>query len=149
MGEDWPAEKQSERRMNDQPPLTEPTIRTIAMPADTNPAGDIFGGWLMSQMDLAAGTVASRVARGRTATIAVEGIQFHKPVKVGDEVTLYADLLSVGRSSMRIEVRAWRRQRYGEETEQVTSAVFTFVALDEEGRPRPVPPLAEDAIKRL
>jgi len=135
--------------MTDTPPQTDPTIRTIAMPADTNPQGDIFGGWLMSQMDLAAGTVAARVARGRSATIAVEGLQFHRPVKVGDEVTLYADLLIVGRSSMRIEVRAWRRQRYGDESEQVTSAVFTFVALDEEGRKRPVPPQPEDIVKRL
>lgn len=136
--------------MSDLPPQgADPTIRTIAMPADTNPQGDIFGGWLMSQMDLAAGTVAARVARGRAATIAVEGLQFHKPVKVGDEVTLYADLLSVGRTSMRIEVRAWRRQRYGDESEQVTSAVFTFVALDEDGNARAVPPLPEGTLKRL
>lgn len=128
--------------MKEQPPKgVEPAIRTIAMPADTNPAGDIFGGWLMSQMDLAAGNVAARVARGRAATIAVDAMQFHKPVKVGDEVSLYAQLLKVGRSSMKIEVRAWHRPRYGEDSEQVTSAVFTFVAIDESGQPRPVPPL--------
>ncbi len=79
-------------------PQAEPAIRTIAMPADTNPAGDIFGGWLMAQMDLAAGNTAARVARGRSATIAVDGIQFLKPVYVGDEVTLFAELQSVGRN---------------------------------------------------
>ncbi|MBN2905696.1 MAG: acyl-CoA thioesterase [Rhodobacteraceae bacterium] len=109
------------------------------MPADTNPSGDIFGGWLMSQMDLAAGSVAARIARGRAATIAVDSMQFHKPVKVGDEVTLYARLLKVGRSSMRIEVRAWHRPRCSEGSEQVTQGIFTFVAIDENGQPRPIP----------
>ncbi len=120
-------------------PQAEPAIRTIAMPADTNPAGDIFGGWLMAQMDLAAGNTAARVARGRSATIAVDGIQFLKPVYVGDEVTLFAELQSVGRTSMTIEVQAWRRPRDGDTCEKVTEAVFTFVALDETGRPRPIP----------
>ena len=77
----------------------EAVIRTIAMPADTNPAGDIFGGWLMSQMDLAAGNAAARRARGRCATVAVEGIAFHSPVHVGDEISVYADLADVGRTS--------------------------------------------------
>lgn len=120
-------------------PTDAPVIRTIAMPADTNPAGDIFGGWLMSQMDLAAGNLASRTARGRAATIAVEGMKFHKPVKVGDEVSLYATLTRLGRSSMQIHVTAWRRSRFEAEGEMVTSATFTFVALDENGRARPVP----------
>lgn len=124
--------------MTDEPPPHEPVIRTIAMPADTNPSGDIFGGWLMAQMDLAAGNLACRVARGRAATIAVEGMTFHKPVKVGDEVSLYADLVSTGRTSMRIHVEAWRRNRYGEDRVKVTDAIFTFVALDPEGRPRPL-----------
>jgi acyl-CoA thioesterase YciA len=119
-------------------PAGEPVIRTIAMPADTNPSGDIFGGWLMAQMDLAAGNLAARVARGRSATIAVEGMTFHKPVKVGDEVSLYADMVSTGRTSMRIHVEAWRRNRYAEESVKVTDAIFTFVALDGEGRPRPL-----------
>lgn len=118
----------------------EPGIRTIAMPADTNPAGDIFGGWLMSQMDLAAGNVAARVARGRCATIAVDEITFHSPVKVGDEVTVYAELLTVGRTSMRFQVSAWRRPRHSDVSTKVTEAQFTFVALDADGRPRPVQP---------
>lgn len=111
-------------------------IRTIAMPADTNPAGDIFGGWLMSQMDLAAGNLAGRVSRGRNSTVAVEGMQFLRPVKVGDEVTLYAILKKVGRTSMRIHVDAWARRRFEHRSERVTDADFVFVALDEDGKPR-------------
>ncbi len=122
--------------------MDEPAIRTVAMPRDTNPAGDIFGGWLMSQMDLAAGVVAARHAHGRCATVCVDAIEFQRPVHVGDEVSLYASLTAVGRASMRIRVLACRRVRTGEEHEQVTAAVFVFVALDEAGRPRPVPPLA-------
>ena len=122
------------------PPDAAPVIRTIAMPADTNPADDIFGGWLMAQMDLAAGNLAARLARGRAATIAVEGMTFLKPVKVGDEVSLYADLEKIGRSSLRIHVEAWRRDRYDDESFKVTDASFTFVAIDAEGRPRPIPP---------
>ncbi len=116
-----------------------PAIRTVAMPADTNPAGDIFGGWLMSQMDLAAGNLAALTARGRSATIAVEGMKFHRPVKVGDEVSLFAEIVRLGRTSMQIRVDAWRRSRESDDSEQVTEAVFTFVALDAAGRPRPVP----------
>ncbi|WP_454914887.1 acyl-CoA thioesterase [Xanthobacter sediminis] len=117
-----------------------PVIRTIAMPADTNPNGDIFGGWLMSQMDLAAGNVAARRSRGRAATVAVEAISFISPVLVGDEVSLFAQLEREGRTSMRITVEAWRRARASEETTKVTEALFTFVAIDEAGRPRPLPP---------
>lgn len=123
----------------DTPPAQEPVIRTIAMPADTNPSGDIFGGWLMAQMDLAAGNLAGRIGKGRAATIAVDGMTFHKPVKVGDEVSLYADLVATGRTSMRIHVEAWRRPRYGTDCTKVTDAIFTFVAIDAEGRSRPIP----------
>jgi acyl-CoA thioesterase YciA len=126
------------------PPPGAPAIRTVAMPADTNPAGDIFGGWLMAQMDLAAGNAAARRARGRCATVAVEGMAFLSPVFVGDEVSLYAEVASVGRTSMRIAVEAWRRGREGrgregEESSQVTRAVFTFVAIDAARRPRLIP----------
>ena len=92
-------------------PRGELAIRTLAMPADTNPSGDIFGGWLMSQMDLAAGTVAACTSGGRSATVAVDGMIFHRPVKVGDEVSLYARLTKLGKSSMKIHVDAWRRPR--------------------------------------
>ena len=130
--------------MNEQPvlsapPAGPPAIRTIAMPADTNPAGDIFGGWLMAQMDLAAGNAATRRARGRCATVAVEAMTFLSPVSVGDEVSLYAEVVAVGRTSLRIAVEAWRRVRAGEETNQVTRAVFTFVAIGPDRRPRPIP----------
>ncbi len=119
-------------------PSGEPAIRTIAMPSDTNPAGDIFGGWLMSQMDLAAGNVAQRCARGRCATVAVEAMTFHSLVRVGDEVTVWAELLTVGKTSMRFRVSAWRRARDSDRTTKVTEGVFTFVALDSEGGPRHV-----------
>ena len=120
------------------PPAGSPAIRTIAMPADTNPAGDIFGGWLMSQMDLAAGNLAALTARGRAATVAVDGMKFHRPVKGGDEVSLYAEITRQGRTSMNIHVTAWRRSRASEDSEKVTCATFAFVALDTDGRPRPV-----------
>ena len=121
------------------PPDCEPMIRTVAMPADTNPHGDIFGGWLMAQMDLAGGIAAGRHARGRVATVAVEAMAFLNPVKVGDEVTVWAELLGVGRTSMRWKISAWRRPRDSERHTGVTEAVFTFVALDSDGKPRPVP----------
>ena len=113
-------------------------IRTIAMPADTNPSGDIFGGWLMSQMDLAASNLAGRVSRGRNATVAVEAMQFLRPVRVGDEVTIYANLKSVGRTSMRIHVDSWARSRFDDESNEVTNAEFVFVALEDDGKPRKI-----------
>ena len=113
-------------------------IRTIAMPADTNPSGDIFGGWLMSQMDLAASNLAGRVSRGRNATVAVEAMQFLRPVRVGDEVTIYANLKSVGRTSMRIHVDSWARSRFDDESNEVTNAEFVFVALEDNGKPRKI-----------
>ncbi len=116
-----------------------PVIRTIAMPRDTNPAGDISGGWLMGQMDLAAGSIAARRAKGRCATVAVEAMTFHSPVYVGDEVSLYATLVKTGRTSMRIAVEVWRRARAVDETSRVIQAIFTFVAIDDERRTRPLP----------
>ena len=113
-------------------------VLTTAMPADTNPSGDIFGGWLMSQMDLAAGNIAARVSRGRVATIAVDGMLFLTPVQVGDEVSVYAKLMSVGRTSMKIKVDAYRRPRESLDKTRVTEGIFTFVAIDLNGRPRPV-----------
>jgi acyl-CoA thioesterase YciA len=110
------------------------------MPADANPAGDIFGGWLMAHMDQAGASVALRRARGRVATVAVEAMTFHLPVRVGDEVSLYGRLIAVGRSSIRVHVEAWRRDRTAEDAARVTEATFTFVALDATGRPRALPP---------
>ena len=121
------------------PPDTQPAIRTIAMPRDTNPSGDIFGGWIMSQMDLAAGNTAAKIAQGRCATIAVEGMTFITPVHVGDEVTVWAEPSRRGRTSLTMDVSAWARPRHGAEPVCVTRAKFTFVALDAAGRPRPLP----------
>lgn len=123
------------------PPDESPAVRVIAMPADTNPYGDIFGGWLMSLMDSAAGSVAARYSKGRAVTIAVEGMTFLRPVVVGDEVSVFAQLLSVGRTSMKIAVEAWRRTRHDDRSYRVTQAVFTFVAIGEDRQPRSVPPL--------
>jgi acyl-CoA thioesterase YciA len=127
------------------PPEEAPTVRVVAMPADTNPYGDIFGGWLLSMMDSAAGSVASRHSHGRAVTIAVDGMTFHRPVFVGDEVSVYAHLLSTGRTSMKIAVEAWRRARHDEQSYKVTQAVFTFVAVGEDRQPRRVPPMAGSA----
>ena len=125
---------------NTAPAIREAVIQIIAMPSDTNPAGDIFGGWLMSQMDLAAGNAAARRARGRCVTVAIDGMAFHSPVHVGDEISVYADLLSVGRRSMKFKAEAWRRSRDGDEQVKVTEAVFTFVAIDSGSHPRSIPP---------
>jgi acyl-CoA thioesterase YciA len=115
------------------------------MPADANPYGDIFGGWLMSQMDMAAALVASRHSKGRAVTIAVDGMKFHRPVLIGDEVSVYAELIKVGNTSMTVEVEAWRRARHSEESQKVTQANFIFVGIDEVRRPRKVPPLPNEA----
>ena len=118
-------------------------IRAIAMPADANPSGDIFGGWLMSQMDLAGANAASRRSRGRCVTVAVDGMVFHEPVFVGDEVSLYGNVIRVGSTSMTIRVEAWRRSRTSDTRKKVTEATFTYVAVDEDRKPRAVPPEPE------
>jgi acyl-CoA thioesterase YciA len=130
------------------PPNESPAVRVIAMPADTNPYGDIFGGWLMSLMDSAAGSVAARHSKGRAVTIAVDGMTFLRPVVVGDEVSVFAALESVGRMSMNIAVEAWRRTRHDDRSYRVTKATFTFVAIGEDRQPRSVPPIAAQEDKR-
>lgn len=130
----------------EQPPDYSPAIRVIAMPADTNPYGDIFGGWLMSLMDAAAGSVAARHSHGRAVTIAVEGMSFLRPVVVGDEVSVFARLTSVGRTSMNIAVEAWRRTRHDDRSYRVTRANFTFVAIGEDRQPRSVPPMPPQVV---
>jgi acyl-CoA thioesterase YciA len=122
------------------PPERTPRIRLVAMPADTNPRGDIFGGWLMSQMDLAGAVEAAFRAGGRCSTVAVNGLVFLRPVLVGDEVSLYAELMRVGRTSLTVHVQAWRRGIPDLVSQKVTAGDFTFVAIDENRRPRPVPP---------
>ena len=120
------------------PPSDAPALRTLAMPADANPNGDIFGGWVMSQMDLAGGVPAVERAGGRIATVAVHAMRFHQPVYVGDLVSCYAKIEKVGTSSITVKIETWaRRHRVGQEV-LVTEGTFVYVAIDEQGRPRPV-----------
>ena len=123
-------------------PHGELTIRVVAMPADTNANGDIFGGWVLSQMDLAGGSAGAERAEGRVATIAIDAMTFHRPVKVGDVLCVYTSIDRVGRTSMRIHIEAWAQRVRPHNREKVTDADFTYVAIDEKGRPRPVPPAA-------
>lgn len=121
---------------------SEPTgdviLRVLAMPSDVNSAGDIFGGWVMSQMDMAGGVLAAQRARGRVATVAVDAMKFISPVKVGDVLCIYGEIGRVGTSSMAVHLEAWSERDRGQSLHKVTEAVFTFVALDEAGRPAPV-----------
>lgn len=120
-------------------PQTEPTLRAIAMPADANPQGDIFGGWLLSQMDLAGSTIASRRARGRTATVAITGMTFRLPVFIGDEVTCYAEIVRVGTTSITVKTESWvRRGTTDDGPIKVTEGVFTYVAVGSDRKPRPL-----------
>ena len=121
-------------------------IRARAMPADTNPAGHIFGGWLMSQMDLAGAIHAGIRAHGNVATVAVDGFKFHAPVHVGDEVSCYTKLTRTGRTSISVSIEAWVRRADRTISTKVTSAVYHFVALDGDFRPRELPP-EDDGMK--
>ena len=116
-------------------PKGELVIRTIAMPADTNPNDDIFGGWIMSKMDLGSGIIALKTARTRVVTVAMDGMSFLQPVKVGDRVACYAWVEKIGRTSMKIPVEVWVDRYMTGETVRVTQAVFTYVALGADGRP--------------
>ncbi|PZR76002.1 MAG: acyl-CoA thioesterase [Chthoniobacterales bacterium] len=128
----------SARMQSAEEPKGELVIRTIAMPADTNPSGDIFGGWLMSQMDLGSGILAAKTAKSRVVTVAIEGMSFLKPVRVGDTVTCYAWVEKIGRTSMIIPVEAWVQRYMQGEVVRVTRGVFTYVAVDPDGNPVPV-----------
>lgn len=124
----------------DQEPNGELFIQTVAMPADTNANGDIFGGWLLSQMDIAGGIAGRNYSGGRTVTIAVETMTFRKPVKVGDVVSCYADLVKVGTTSMTYRIEAWAIRAKSFVREKVTEGVFTYVAIGGDGRPRKIRP---------
>ncbi|NOR61382.1 MAG: acyl-CoA esterase [Rhodobacteraceae bacterium] len=125
--------------VNNMPPLSPVALQTIAMPADTNVNGDIFGGWLMAQMDLGASVPARIRAKGRVATVAVEGMTFHKPVLVGDLVSIHADILKEGRTSLHIGVEVWVTRQPSGDRKKVTEARFIFVAVDSDGKKRPLP----------
>ncbi|CEK12068.1 acyl-CoA thioester hydrolase YciA [Legionella hackeliae] len=120
-------------------PRGEITIQTLAMPADTNANGDIFGGWLVSQMDLAAGVLAKKIAHGRVATVAIHSMTFLKPVHVGDIVSCHVELAKRGTTSMTIAVEVWAERATTGGRYKVTEGTFVFVAIDEEGNPRKVP----------
>jgi len=119
-------------------------LRTTAMPADTNPAGHIFGGWLLAQMDLAGGIHAALRAQGVVVTVAVDGMKFHAPVHVGDEVSCYTRLVRTGRTSLTIHIEAWVRRAGCMTQLKVTSAEYHFVAVGKDFRPRELPPVSED-----
>ena len=113
--------------------------RTVAMPSDTNPNGDIFGGWLLSQMDVAGGILAKKVAYGRVVTVAIEGMKFLLPVKVGDIVTCYGNILMKGNTSIKIKLRVTAQGQNNEDPKEVTNGTFIYVAIDSDGNPRQLP----------
>ena len=125
---------------DDLSPRGQLTVRISAMPADTNANGDIFGGWVLSRMDQAGGIAGVERARGRVVTIALDGMKFIRPVRVGDTLEVYTAVEGVGRTSMTIHVEAWARRFQTQIHEKVTDANFTFVAIDDNGKPRPIPP---------
>jgi len=114
------------------------SLQTVAMPSSANPNGDIFGGWIMSQMDIAGGIHALDAAGGRVATVAVDAMAFELPVFVGDVVTCYCETERIGTTSIAVRVEVWVRRRLTKTVERVTAGTFTFVAIDDNGRPRPV-----------
>jgi acyl-CoA thioesterase YciA len=119
-------------------PRGELTVRPVAMPSDTNANGDIFGGWVLSQMDQAGGIAAVETAHGRVATVAIDAMHFIRPVKVGDVLCVYTAVDHIGRTSLKVHIEAWARRFRSHHREKVTDATFTFVAIDDEGLPRPV-----------
>lgn len=119
-------------------PRGEITIQTLAMPADTNANGDIFGGWLVSQMDLAAGVLAKKISRGRAATVAIHSMTFLRPVHVGDVVSCHVELIKSGKTSMTIAVEVWAEASTCGDKYRVTEGTFIFVAIDDQGKPRQV-----------
>ena len=129
----------TDRSVHNEKPRGELTVRISAMPGDTNANGDIFGGWVLSRMDQAGGIAGVERAKGRVVTIALDAMTFIRPVKVGDVLEVFTEVESIGRTSMKIHVEAWVRRFESRHHEKVTDANFTFVAIDEQGKPRPIP----------
>lgn len=123
----------------EQPPKSDPALRTLAMPGDANVNGDIFGGWVLSQMDLAGSVPASVRADGRIATVAVDAMRFHRPIHVGDLVTCYAEIIKVGRTSLTVYIETWAKRQRTDEDVRVTEGNFVYVAIDANGNSRPIP----------
>ena len=130
----------SDSRNGDLAPRGNLTVRISAMPADTNANGDIFGGWVLSRMDQAGGIAGVERAHGRVVTVALDAMKFIRPVRVGDTLEVYTQVESIGRTSMKIHVEAWARRFMTRHHEKVTDAHFTFVAIDDEGKAKPIPP---------
>ena len=126
--------------MESQRPSREPSIRAMAMPGDANANGDIFGGWVLSQMDLAGGALSAQVVGGRTATVAIEAMTFHKPVFIGDLVSCYTEVVKTGRTSITVKIDTFAMRRFGGEEVKVTEGIFIYVAIDDDGKPRPIGP---------
>jgi acyl-CoA thioesterase YciA len=124
--------------MPETPPSSDPALRAVAMPADTNPHGDIFGGWLLCQMDLAGTTVGTRRANGRVVTVAITAMVFHRPVMVGDEVSCFCSIERIGNTSLTIKIESWVRRGTGTEQIKVTEGLFTYVHVDADGHPLPI-----------
>lgn len=120
----------------------DPIVRTMPQPADMNGNGDIFGGWVLSQMDVAGGALAARVAKGRVATVAITAMTFVEPIKVGDMVSIYGDVTKVGRTSITVELETVVQRQQDDTDRRVTHGTFVFVAIDDDGKPRPVPQVA-------
>lgn len=133
------AQAQPEKIQPEAEPYGTLTIRTLAMPADTNPAGDIFGGWVLSQMDIAGGIAAFERAKGRVATVAVDSMTFIAPVKVGDVLCVYTDIQRVGTTSITVAVEVWARRDRIADRVKVTAGHFVYVALGEDGKKRAIP----------
>ena len=125
-------------------PSSIPALRTIAMPADANPDGDIFGGWIMSQMDIASGNFAAHQVKGRVVTVAVDAMTFLKPIYIGDDVSCYCDIANIGNTSLSINVNVWVQRHHSEEVLKVTQGRFTFVAIDGAGSPRKIVKLKKE-----
>ena len=119
-------------------PKGELAIRTLAMPGDTNPAGDVFGGWVLAQMDIAGGLVTKKIAKGRTVTVAVDSMSFYLPVLVGDTLCCYVDVIKKGNTSIQVKIEAWAKREYSESRVKVTEGVFTYVAVTSERVPRSI-----------
>ena len=136
---DFSKEIQADMTDETEEPRGELTIRTIAMPADTNSNGDIFGGWVLSQMDSAGGIAGRNRSKGRVVTVSVDAMSFIRPVKVGDVLCVYTEIERIGRSSIDVHVEAFARRHLSDTREKVTDATFRFVAIDEDGKPRAVP----------
>ena len=123
---------------NEVVPQGELIVRTLTMPGDTNPNGDIFGGWVLSQMDIAGAIYSGKRVRGRTVTVAMESMKFHKPVNVGDVLCCYCDTIKEGRTSMTIKIEVWVVRMFERQRMKVTEGLFTYVAVDENKRPIPI-----------